>query len=102
VRKRCEIELERIGLVQLESTAAESFAQRGSEVAIDFDGIEAAAGLEQRVGEGTSPGTDFDECLARLRCDRLDDVLDHLRVVQEVLTESLAGEYHLRAVAFFQ
>jgi hypothetical protein len=37
-----------------------------------------------------------------LRCDRLDDVLDHLRVVQEVLTESLAGEYHLRAVAFFQ
>ncbi|MFN9960583.1 MAG: hypothetical protein ACK55I_46470, partial [bacterium] len=42
---------------------------------------------------------DFHQHLAGLRLDGFDDLRDHPRVVQEVLTESFAGEHHRRSAA---
>src|SRR5215472_9187063 len=48
------------------------------------------AAFEQGEGDGAEAGTDLDQCLSQARRDRRKDLLDHARVVQEVLAEALA------------
>ena len=72
-RKRREIELERVGLVQRELRRRERLAQPGGQVAVDFDGGDVAGALDQPAGERGQPRPDLDDVLAAARIDGVDD-----------------------------
>ena len=57
-----------------------------------------------RLGQRGQTRTDLHQILTRLRVDGGDDLIDHIPVVQEVLTETLTGRVahvHLTAHIFF-
>ena len=66
-------------------------AERAREVTIDFDHVQLAARCEQGEGERAAPGPDLHDQLAGPRGDGVDDAPHHRTVVEEVLSEPLAG-----------
>jgi hypothetical protein len=95
--QRCEVERQRIGYVQREPFRREFGRERGGEIAIDLDDGQAVDPVQQRPGKRAQARADFDEALASLRCDRVDNALDIMRIGQEMLAEPFA-----RAVRGYQ
>ena len=91
--QRREIELQRVGLVQLERLRrAPARAQLRGEIAVDLDGVERARLADQPLGQRAAAGTDLDQRLVGLRRDLAHDAVEHAAVVQEMLAEPLARE----------
>jgi len=88
--QRCEVERQRIGDVQRQPLRRELGSERSGEIAVDFDDGQAAGPGQQRPGQRTQPRADLDEVLASLRCDRVDDARDVMRIGQEMLAEAFA------------
>ena len=87
-----EVELERIRLVDHQVGVVRCpGTEPGRKVTVDLDDVELAARGEQREGECAATGSDLHDQLVGLRFDRIDDAPDHVPVVKEVLSESLAG-----------
>src|SRR5690606_24854360 len=59
--------------------------------AVEFNHGEATQALDERLGECGQTGTDLHHGVARLRCNGINDRIDHGDVGQEMLTEALAG-----------
>jgi hypothetical protein len=73
--------------------------QMGNGVAVDFHRIQGTRAYQQRSGDRTQPGADFDQALlgfgvVRLRIDSVDDAAYHRLIVQEVLAETFAWDMH--------
>jgi hypothetical protein len=83
--------------VQRKPLRREFDGERRGEIAVDLDDGQSVDPIEQRSGQRAQTRADFDEALASLRRDRLDDALDIMRIGQEMLAESLA-----RAMRGFQ
>src|SRR6185369_9858277 len=88
--ERGEVEAQRIGDVQREPLGREFGGERRGEIAIDLDDGQSVDPVQQRPGQCAQARADFDEALASLRCNRLDDALDIMRIGQEMLAEPLA------------
>jgi hypothetical protein len=65
-------------------------AQQGGKVAIYLDDLEPSGGLQQPLRERPVPGADLDCGVAGRQADRRHDARDDGRVMQEMLTETLA------------
>ena len=95
VRGRCqgaEIELKGVCHVDAQVPAVRTArAERGGQLGVDLDHLQAAQPIEQRAGDGPLTRTDLHHGLARLRGDGVHDAADDSGVVEEVLTEALAG-----------
>ena len=89
-----KVEAQSIGHMQRQALPRETLLQRSGQIAIDLDRIEATCALEQRFGQGAVSGTDLNKRILRRWTDRANDALDDSLVMQEVLTEAFAGEYH--------
>ncbi len=68
-------------------------AQRGCQVAIDLDHIQAPGGGKKRCRQGALTGTNLHQRLAWTRADTSDDACDDFRIVQEVLSEPFASAH---------
>ena len=85
-----EVERQRIGDVELEALRRKLGGERGGEIAIDFDDGQPVDLGQQRPRQRAQSRADLDEALAALRCDRLDDARDVMRIGQEMLAEPFA------------
>ena len=82
-----EVDAERIGLDHRHPRPAPC---PGRQVPVQLDHRQGATGPEDRVRQGALPGADLAQAVGRPGIDRVNDAVDHRRVDQEVLTESLA------------
>ncbi len=85
-----KVELERVGLVQRELRRRERRAQARREVAVDLDGRDVPGARDEAAGQRREARPDLDQVVAGLRCDRVDDARDVVRVGEEILAEPLA------------
>ena len=85
-----EVERQRIGFVQREPIRRESLAQPRGEIAVDLDRRDASGAFDQRAGQRAETRPDFDDVVAGLRSDRVDDARDVMRIGEEILAEALA------------
>lgn len=92
--QRCEVEAQGVIFVQREPPRAPLLAQLGRKVTIDLDGIESSETIEQRCRQCAVPRSDLDEYVFGRRIERLENLPDDPRIVQEVLTETFASEDH--------
>jgi len=98
--ERREIELERVGFVQLECLRRPpAGAQLRGEIAVDFDRIQRAGLADEPFGERATAGPDLEQCLVGLRRDFAHDAIEHAAVMQEMLAEPLAREDQARLAA---
>ncbi len=72
--------------------ARELLAQARRQIAIDFDGRDVSRALDQPAGDRGQARTDLDHVLPGPRIDGVDDARRVVRVGEEVLAESLAGD----------
>ena len=71
--------------------AAQPLFDDGLHVRIDLAGHDLGAGLDQRLGQRAGPGADLEDDLARPHARRLDQLAEHVVVVEEVLPEAMLG-----------
>jgi hypothetical protein len=67
-----------------------AIAQQRGQVAIDLDHLQPSGSLQQPLRECALAGPDLYRRVARGEADRRDDARDNSRIMQEMLTESLA------------
>ena len=63
--------------------------QRGREIAIDLDDVQPFEPFDERRRQRTRAAADLDHEVGRLRTNRVDQLADDARVVQEMLAEPL-------------
>ncbi len=91
-RESAEVELQRIGFVDDQPLGMRHAArQRGRELAIDLDDVQALEPLAERNRQRAGAAADFDHRVARQRSNNVDDPADDGRVVQKMLAEPFLG-----------
>jgi len=70
---------------------AEGGQEPRAQVAVELDGIQLATTGDQRLGECTLAGADFDNVIGVGRCNRPCNRLDNGLIAEKVLAEAFAG-----------
>ena len=90
--ERAPVERQGVGFVQYKfGPVGIARPQNACEIAIDFDRIELAGGIEQLLRECPLPRSDLDRRIGGSELYRGDDSGNDGRIVQKVLAEALAG-----------
>ena len=90
VSQRRKIEFEHVAFMDDQAFRRIQSVQPGDEVAVDFDNLQAVQTSEQRIGQCTEPGTDFNQVVAPPWHDHRDDAGNDAVVDQKVLAKPLA------------
>src|SRR4051812_4071711 len=90
-RKNGVVELERVGLVDLELRGKARY-----QIAIDLDHFKAWRFLDKQAAEDAFAGPDLDDEIFRCRLNRIDDLLQDPRIVEEMLAEPLTRTVQAR------
>ncbi len=96
-RQAREVEFERIGA--MDGQRWELLLKARGEIAIDLDRLDHAGGGDERRGEHPFAGANLHEVIGLLRRDRVQDLLQHASLVQEVLAETLTRAMRARLQA---
>ena len=94
----CEVEGERVALMDGQALRWVLPLQAGDQVTVDFDDVQAVDALQQRLGDGAEARADLDDGIATLRIDGRDDGADDALVDQEVLPKPLTGDVTLHVL----
>ena len=90
-----EIEVEHVSFVQLQRAVRGcDLAQMTRSIPIDLHGLERADAIEQWQRDRAQARSDFDQALARLGIDGVENPLDDASIMEEVLTEAFARTMH--------
>src|SRR3954469_19892089 len=90
-RENRVVELERVGLVDLEFGG-----KPRCEIAIDLDDFEVWRFLEKQAAEDAFAGPDLDDEIFRRWLNRVDDLLQDPRIVEKMLAEPLTRTVQAR------
>jgi hypothetical protein len=105
ILERTKVEFERIAFVHGQSLGCEALLQSRDQVTVDLDHLQMVDAFQQRFGDGAQPGPDFHHRIARMRRNRVDNLVDDAGRDKEVLPKTLPGSvpgygFHpVRAVA---
>lgn len=86
--------VEGVGEDELEAVAivAEAFAEELLHVAVDLDGDDPCAGVDEFCGEDAGAGADFEDGVGRLEVGGIDDTAEVVGIDEEVLAQGFFGE----------